>query len=293
MLILPLLLLVGCPRGKTCGETPDDPVYDLYHFGMLERWDGSHYEREIGYPNIPQFVHRSVYAVCPEDSSRVGHFALALRCPPYRPLLKWLSQEVGAFAGGFCHDVTPGDNEFGSAEEILDFYSSLLSHPGDGLDSLEHCHQSGLLIADCWSGVHTCTFRRIEWDEDHGCRGTYRESWQTVDETSGRPLGIDDFIIPGMKDSLAVLMSKRLVSDNGENYFTLYGTGDYRGVLDRASGLAWIQEGLVIYFHPYSLGCGADGGFKAVIPGQELIGIVNPIPFFGPPTLPGKHSSLN
>ena len=41
-------------------------------------------------------------------------------------------------------------------------------------------------------------------------------------------------------------------------------------LLGDADGCALIREGLIIYYHPYHIGCGADGQFTAVIPYGEL-----------------------
>ena len=65
---------------------------------------------------------------------------------------------------------------------------------------------------------------------------------------------------------------------NGGNEFILdqypYKPEEYTGVLKRANGCALIPEGLVFYFYPYNLGSGADGQYEAVIPYEELDGIL-------------------
>ena len=40
------------------------------------------------------------------------------------------------------------------------------------------------------------------------------------------------------------------------------------------NGRAMIREGLVIYYHPYEIGCGAEGQYNAVIPYSALKGLL-------------------
>ena len=92
------------------------------------------------------------------------------------------------------------------------------------------------------------------------------------------PFSLADIVKPEMRDSLAALMVQRLVNGRGEYYFRQYEhtPDEYTDILDSANGCALIEEGLIIYFYPYNLGCGADGEYEAVIPYEELDEILSP-----------------
>ncbi len=36
-------------------------------------------------------------------------------------------------------------------------------------------------------------------------------------------------------------------------------------LLDKANGIAKINEGMILYFHPYNIGCGAEGQYNLVL----------------------------
>jgi len=40
-------------------------------------------------------------------------------------------------------------------------------------------------------------------------------------------------------------------------------------------GIAIIPEGVIVYYHPYAIGSGAEGQYNALIPVNELKGIIN------------------
>lgn len=301
--IIFVLLAVCCaPKKKTETVKPDlvYPENGLFvtgyknlFFGELGYRDRSFQEDTLLFPPIEGLVHGSAYAMCPTDTCFAEYAVLALRCPPIQPLLDWVADMVNTFV----HESPIGNglltyNEkqldipikhLKSDKEICDYYIGQLQHvyddwhcTGEGdRDSLNE--QAGLLLADCWHNGNLYTFYRIDWYDWMSCGNNARESWWTVDATSGKRLGLEDFILPEKLDTLAALMMPRLI--NGGNEFILdqypYKPEEYTGVLQRANGCALIPEGLVFYFYPYNLGSGADGQYEAVIPYEELDGILN------------------
>lgn len=230
--------------------------------------------------------------MCPKDTCFAEYAVLALRCPPIETLLNWVADTVNTFA----HECPIGNglltyNEkeldipkmhFKSAEAICDYYIEHLRHAYDNWhctgegdhDSLNE--QAGLLLTDCWNVGSFYTFYRIDWYDWMSCGNNARESWWTVDATTGKLLGLKDIVRPEKVDSLSMLMMARLENGKGEYIVQQYPyePSEYTGVLERANGCALIPEGLVIYFYPYNLGCGADGEYEAVIPYDELKGIL-------------------
>lgn len=266
--------------------------YKFLFFGELGHRDRSFQEDTLVFPPIEGLVHGSAYAMCPTDTCFAEYAVLALRCPPIQPLLDWVADTVNTF----IHECPIGNglltyNEkqlaipikhLKSDKEICDYYIGQLQHvyddwhcTGEGdHDSLNE--QAGLLLADCWNTGNLYTFYRIDWYDWMSCGNNARESWWTVDATSGKLLGLEDLILPEKLDTLAALMMPRLI--NGKDSFILdqypYKPEEYIDVLQRANGCALIPEGLVFYFYPYNLGSSADGQYEAVIPYEELDGFL-------------------
>lgn len=261
-------------------------------FGQIGSWDRSFQDDTLLFPPIEGLVHRSAYAMCPKDTCFAEYVVLALRCPPVQTLLDWVADTVNTFAQGcpignslLTYNDKPLDipvKHLKTDKEICDYYIGQLRHVYDGW----HCtgegdhdsfnEQAGLLLVDCWNSGNLCTFYRIDWYDWMSCGNNARESWWTVDATSGKLLSLSDFILPDKLDTLAALMMPRLIND--KDSFILdqypYKPEEYTGILQRANGCALIHEGLVFYFYPYNLGSGADGQYEAVIPYEELEGIL-------------------
>ena len=263
-------------------------------FGKLGYRDRSFQKDTLLFPPIEGLVHGSAYALCTKDTCFAEYAVLALRCPPIQPLLNWVADTVNTFVQGCPIGnglLTYNDKQLDipikhpkSDRAICDYNIGQLQHVYDDW----HCtgegdhdilnEQAGLLLADCWHIGNLYTFYRIDWYDWMSSGNNAQESWWTVDAASGKLLSLSDFILPGKLDTLAALMMPRLV--NGKDSFILdqypYKPEEYTGVLQRANGCALITEGLVIYFYPYNLGSGADGEYEAVIPYEELNGILRP-----------------
>ena len=263
-------------------------------FGKLGYRDRSFQEDTLLFPPIEGLVHGSAYALCPKDTCFAEYAVLALRCPPIQPLLNWVADTVNTFiqecpiGNGL---LTYNDKQLDipvkylkSDKAICDYYIGQLQHTYDDW----HCtgegdhdilnEQAGLLLADCWHTGNLYTFYRIDWYDWMSGGNNARESWWTVDATSGKLLSLSDFILPDKLDTLAALMTPRLIND--KDSFILdqypYKPEEYTDILQCANGCALIPEGLVFYFYPYNLGSGADGQFEAVIPYEELNRILRP-----------------
>lgn len=301
--ILILFVLASCSGPKKKAEiVRPELVYPEYgfiaadykydFFGKLGYMERSFQEDTLLFPPIENLVHGSAYALCPTDTCFAEYAVLAFRCPPIQPLLDWVADTVHTFVrdcpigNGLItyNDKSPDIpvKHMKTDREICDYYIGQLRHVYDGW----HCsgegdhniinEQAGLLLADCWNVNNLHTFYRIDWYDWLSGGNNVRESWWTVDATSGKLLSLSDFILPDKLDSLAALMMPRLV--NGKDSFILdkypYVPEDFSGILQGANGCALIPEGLVVYFYPYNLGAGADGEYEAIIPYDELEGIL-------------------
>ncbi len=284
---------IVCPEEELAVEHDSlSTAYKDVFFGKLGFMERTFQEDTLVFPPIEGLVRRSAYAMCPTDTCVAEYAVLALRCPPIQPLLDWVADTVGAFVNecpignGLSkyngREVTIPAKHFKSDKEICDYYIGQLNHVYDNW----HCtgegdhgvinEQAGLLLADCWNNGTLYTFHRMDWYDWLSGGNNTRESWWTVNAKTGKILTLKDFVMPGKKDSLARLMMAHLANDKGEFYAEQYPDAlrNNLEVLSWANGSALLPEGLVIYFYPYNLGSGADGGYKAVIPYAKLGGIL-------------------
>ncbi len=268
--------------------------FKYVYFGRIGYFDRSFKEDTLVFPPIPGLVHRIAYAMCPTDTCFSEYVALALRCPPIKPLLNWLSDTVRTYIDwfpiGHRLDLATGKQldipkkHLKSDKAICDYYIDQLQHVYDGWQCTggdDHDHdvlnyQAGLLISDCWNSRNLYTFYLAEWNDLMGNGYNNRESFLTIDALTGASLSISDFILPDKFDSLATLMMPRLINDKKEYYIRQADIKPehYREILDKANGCALIAEGLIIYYYAYNIGFGCDGQYCAVIPYEELHGIL-------------------
>ena len=298
-----ILLIVCCgPKKRTTTVKEEVALPKIVHsnagyedifFGRIGSRDRSFKEDTLSFPPVPGLVHRSVYAKCPKDTCFAEYAVLALRCPPIQPLLNWLTDTVYTFINecpvgnglSTYHDkqLDIKKKYLKSDKAICNYYMNQLQHAYDGWkctgegdpDSMNE--QAGLLIVDYWNTGNLYTFYRIDWYDWMSCGNNTRESFWTVDAISGKLLGLEDLVLPEKIDTVTALMMPRLVNAKDEYIIQQnpYKPEEYTSILQRADGCALIPEGLVIYFYPYNLGSGADGQYEAVIPYEELDGIVS------------------
>ena len=105
------------------------------------------------------------------------------------------------------------------------------------------------------------------------CGDTTAESYYSVNLETGEVATITDFVRESDLSKLAIIMMKYLKNYRGERWsgpvFDWIPSEPLK-LLKAMNGCAMIREGLVIYYHPYKIGCGAEGQYNAVIPNSEL-----------------------
>lgn len=279
---------IGAPEYDEPWNTPTishrATDYKFSYAGTIGPWDRGIQEDSLDFPSIPGLVHKAVYAMCPVDICVAEYAVIALRCPQEQPLLDWMSEKVCDFANN-C-PVGNGREKYmgkaqgiqkkslGSAEETCQYYMDQLGHlyddwvcSGEG-DPGSYNEQSGLLIVDCWRAGGLCTFYRADWYDWMSCGDNTKESYITVNAKTGKEMHLEDLVRPEKFDDLSALVLSHLTNGKGE------APVESNDVLARANGCGLIREGLIIYCYPYNLGCGADGQYNALIPYEELDGIL-------------------
>jgi hypothetical protein len=137
--------------------------------------------------------------------------------------------------------------------------------------------QFGFMLTDCWRTEEFCTFYEATWYDWMSCGDNTRESYYSVNRATGKVASISDFVSEQDIPKLAELLLKYLKNYSGQLWthpgFEWVATQPIE-LLRQMNGCALIREGLIIYYYPYEIGCGADGQFNATIPYQELYGIL-------------------
>lgn len=240
-------------------------------------------------PPIPGLKYRTYSSFCPKDTCDATRIVLAIRCPEDSVLPQWTSGRVAEYVErSITHDKVQEVQEAQvvSSADICNYYIRQIRKKLDQLQCTgEGDHdapneQFGYLLTDCWKTERYCTFYESTWYDCMSCGDNTTESYYSVDLKSGRLATITDFVQEKDLQALANLMIKYLKNNKGE----LWTNPDFEWVpteplelLKKMNGCALIREGMIIYYHPYEIGAGADGQFNAVIPYNRLKNILKEI----------------
>lgn len=252
-------------------------------FGKVDAFDRTSGVDIKTLPPIPGLKYRSCSTFCPEDSYYPSRAVIALRCPEEKILLHWASGRVACFAN-WCKT---GQFEMATDTEVLDVESAAdirnryiwkvseefhRQRRGQYTDQNVPNDQYGYLLTDCWRTDKYCTFYEATWHDMLSCGDPTTESYFSVNIETGEPATITDFVDGKDLPKLAKLLIKHLTNYKGQPWPPGAGEripSDPLEILNRMDGCALIREGLIIYYHPYTIGCGADGQFYAIIPYSE------------------------
>jgi len=106
----------------------------------------------------------------------------------------------------------------------------------------------------------------FDWNGSHGCP-TYSK-YITYDN-KGKRLKYDDIFLPGSKKKVLPLLvnayKSQLREDFAEYSWTIQDIGD---------NVAIVKEGVLFYYEPYSIGCGAEGQYNLILKYEDLKGLM-------------------
>lgn len=212
---------------------------------------------------------------------------MAIRCPRDKGVLKWTSYRFKLFADWVKHG--PGDTipsvvklyeQPKSDIDIIEHYiPELVSDPQDinfePSDSMNYNEQFAILITDICSNKKYVTMEEYTWYDCNSCGDNTAFSWFTIDKDTGSVLELSDIIYESKWQEFAFIMIKHL--NDGHpwlNYNRDTQRCDLIKILNERDGCAITPEGVIVYYHPYKIGCGAEGQYNALIPYDELKGLI-------------------
>lgn len=283
----------GCRTGTYSGKTfsHQATAYRYAYFGKTGSWDLSEADDMEPFPPVPGLVHGTFNVLCAKDTCFHNRVVLALRCPKKKTLAAWMSERVKSFLeenqvtdmGDDTQRITiPTCPRPESADVICSHYLHVLKgrfgvmrcpEPDPKWDGeyRQPAEQAGLMLFDCWRSGDLYTFYEATWYDWMSCGDNTTESYRTVDARIGKELSLEDFVDEKDYGRFAQILMKHLIkaADNRAEALESYAS-DGSDVLPLLDGCGLVKEGMVVYFHPYTLSAGVYGQFNAVIPYNEL-----------------------
>lgn len=257
----------------------DEEISDSYYSGPYKiarffGWENGQLE-DGSLPDIPGMVYRT----------GIGRH-IGLRCPDERACLDWTSDRIRRFAD-WCKngpastipETTPLYRNAKSDQDICEHYiseivdpSAIRSQPSDSSTYLE---QFATLLIDIYHSDRYITMQEYTWYDCGSMGDNTALSWFTIDRRTGHQLSLYDIIDESKSQEFAYTMIRHLVNAAGMPW--LDNAGEIRNCdlvdyLKQCDGCALVPEGVVVYYHPYKIGCGAEGQYNALIPYEELKG---------------------
>ncbi len=253
----------------------DDTASDIPHmYGKIPPFERVDRIDDTYFPAISGLCYQSCLEMCPKDSCEAKRAVLAVNCPDNEVLLRWVSQKACEFTNKCIEDslrqIRP-DLSLTSAMAICEYYINQASlYFKDVVKVSEHdegyapIEQRGRFIAEVWHQGQYHTFLVSDWYDQLSCGYNTDGSYITIDSATGEEIRFADLI-----------ENERMVLDylrsHDEAWAVIEGEPGSRGdMLAQMGGCALLKEGLVIYYHPYSIGIGALGEPIFTIPYQSL-----------------------
>lgn len=250
-------------------------------YGMIDQYAKEDRIDASFFPSIPDLYFKSCMESCQRDYCKSKRAVLAISCPKKEPLLQWVSDRACAFANGCMGNslkrVRP-NYSLKSAKEICDYYIEAAgsafktvvkdcSHEAD-----LPCEQFGRLIADVWQKGNLHTFVVTGWYDWSSCGDNTAVSYVTIDAATGKEFTYASLIGKSDEAKMEKLLLKYLSNGNEKWPDSAERVANYSeaSLLSKMDGCALLKEGLIIYYYPYTIGCGADGQFIAIIPYEVL-----------------------
>lgn len=232
-------------------------------------------------PNVPSLYFAKRWSYCKVDSCNTGYYVIGLRCPSKLLIKKWCSDTIWKVMkkNGYKNiKKLPVYNYLVSDKQIYNYY--LDNWKGDYDHYLnqklvcEHLgkfksptEQYGLFVLDVWKHKGLYTMCVYDWYDMSSCGNTGETSFYTISSYSGNVLTTKDIIHNKDKAKLETLLKRKLAWEIYQR-----GRNDKQDIsfIDNIDGIALIKEGLLVYFHSYNIGCGAEGQYNIVLPYRQL-----------------------
>lgn len=103
----------------------------------------------------------------------------------------------------------------------------------------------------------------VDYHSSCGCPSS--ADYYTINKRSGDILNLSESIPLSKRYDVANMIRHEYEKEAKAKGFT---PSNYAGneLIDKANGIAKLNEWMIIYFHPYNIGCGAEGQYNLILP---------------------------
>lgn len=266
--------------------------YYCYQYGTIDPFSRVDSVDFSYFPEIPNLAFKSCLEYCKNDFCRSRRAVLAISCPDEKPLLNWGSRKACEFVtekcGCYSTPKLQPNMSLKSGKSICDYYINMLGkHYKEYTDVCEHSDkeknwcQDGRLIAEVWKKGQIHTFIVSDWSLfNDQCGDHTAVSYISVNSSTGKEIKCKDLIRRSDEKKMGDLLLKYVrnqeegwIEVGAEELIGVYdGKTDSTGIklFNEMSGCGLLKEGLIIYYHPYTIGYGGNGEFFAIIPYNVL-----------------------
>ena len=256
-----------------CWNSPSPPLYmdstASYipsHYGMIGPFDRADKIDDAFFPNVDGLYFRSCMEFCRIDTCKSSRAVLAISCPENKVLLSWAEGKARDFANECIGDSGTAIGHMGlpvSSKDICDNYVDRINRYYK--DFVSVCDRSGepspneqrgCLIADVWNKGRFHTFVVYKWyDMLSKSYNNVDIQYVTLDVKTGKEYTLDDFVRESDRSAInSILHTFKDIEFSEDQDF-----------VSDVEGCALLEDGLLFYFAPYSMGY-----LNAIIPYKVL-----------------------
>lgn len=106
----------------------------------------------------------------------------------------------------------------------------------------------------------------VDYHSSCGCPSS--ADYYTINKITGKIFNLSDILSQHKFSAIERLILNEFdIETNANGRPTCGLTG--RELVNRANGIAKLNEGILFYYHPYNIGCGAEGQYNLIIPIEE------------------------
>lgn len=106
----------------------------------------------------------------------------------------------------------------------------------------------------------------VDYHSSCGCPSS--ADYYTINKQSGKILTLSEFLAQCKRSNITDLIRREYENESKAKGFT---PSDFSGseLLGKANGIAKLKEGVILYFHTYNIGGGAEGQYNLVLPVEK------------------------
>lgn len=250
----------------------EDSIFpDFYtsHFDYYPSW-GSYDPETNEYSN--QIDLSDYFLSGYEEVEGSRHFCVIVPNDPV--MLEWTSGRLKRFADFATGKDIPYCPIIRSREQMCSYY--YYASGGDEFTPVpekpEIFEQYAIFLGSAMITEEYFTMEENTWYDNYSCGNKEKTSWFTMNRETGKELSLYDIIDKQHRKDFNKLLIQHLC--NADGYWKDTHNWEQESICNQFNGVALVPEGVVVYYHPYQIGCGAEGQFNSLIPYAELEGML-------------------